>query len=452
MTARPERPTGGPADPPAKHSPLVRNAVLRFVLGSLVALIILAVGTAIVGGRVAERQALREARYRAALLAQRVAAPLVDDALRRRDPAAMTRIDGVLRERIRDGSLRHIKLWAADGTVLWADEEQLVGRTYAMPDDVRELFGTQEASAEVSTLDRAENSLERDERELLEVYAGAHDADGRPVVFEAYLPLDDLHRDEIAIVSGVLVVGLGGLLLFQAAVLPIAVRLARRVERAQAERSKMMRHALDASELERRRIAQELHDGVIQDMAGICFALPTVERQLRDDDGGVEARRTIRSVTSLVHKDANALRSMLIDLLPPDLGGAGFAMALEDIAGDAQEHGVAVQVDVDPALDVPPAAATLAYRVVREGMRNVVKHAAASSAVVRVRQGASSLEVVVSDDGSGLDPTKRVEPGHLGLQLLGNTVADFGGKVELGPGTDGGTVLRATIPVNLIPA
>jgi signal transduction histidine kinase len=213
----------------------------------------------------------------------------------------------------------------------------------------------------------------------------------------------------------------------------------------------MMRHALDASELERRRIAQELHDGVIQDMAGICFALPTVERQLGDDAAGREARRTVRNVTELVHKDASALRSMLIDLLPPDLGGAGFAMAMEDIARDAREHGIEVHLDVEQGPEVPHAAASLAYRVVREGMRNVVKHAAASTARVSVRDGEGSLEVTVSDDGKGLDTTQPVEPGHLGLQLLSETVADFGGSVALAAGVDGGTVLRATIPRNLIP-
>ena len=88
----------------------VRNAVIRFVLGSVAALLIVGLGTAYVACRVALDLGLRVARYRAQLLAQEVAAPLVDDALRRRDPAAIARVNAAMRPRMQDGALRHVKL------------------------------------------------------------------------------------------------------------------------------------------------------------------------------------------------------------------------------------------------------------------------------------------------------------------------------------------------------
>jgi signal transduction histidine kinase len=451
MTSRnePRVPPLSTEDADERSSP-VRNAVLRFVLGSVAALIIVGLGTAYVASQVAQDQALREARYRAQLLAQEVAAPLVDESVRSRDPAALARVEAAMRSRMKDGALRHVKLWAADGEVLWADEKQLIGKKYTLEEDVEPLFGTRDATADVSTLNKKENIAERDERELLEVYAGARDADGVPIVFEAYLPLDDLRRTEIAIVSGVLAVGLGGLLLFQAAVLPMAVGLARRVQRSHAERTKMVRHALDASELERRRIAEDLHDGVIQDMAGIAFALPTLETQLVDGPAGHEARQTLRTVTDLVHKDSTTLRTMLVDLYPPDLEGAGLEMAVQDLASGVKEHGVTVTTDFEPDLDVPLEVATLTYRVIREGLRNVVKHADASTAVVGVRRQGGVYVVTVSDDGRGPGEAKEVEPGHFGLQLLADTVHDLGGEVTLEPGAESGAVLRATIPADLV--
>jgi signal transduction histidine kinase len=235
-------------------------------------------------------------------------------------------------------------------------------------------------------------------------------------------------------------------------VLPLAIRLSRRVERQEAERSKMMRHALVASQLERRRIAQELHDGVIQDMAGICFALPTVVSQLPDDEGGKEARGTVESVTELVQKDATALRSMLLELYPPDLGGKGFAMAVRDIARSTSEQGVTTSVDVDPDLTAPLDVATLAYRVIREGLRNVVKHSGATMADVRMRVEGDRLDVTVSDDGRGVAPSQTVERGHFGLQLLRDTVSDFGGVLELRPNAPRGTVLHASMPIELLPS
>jgi signal transduction histidine kinase len=445
MTHRSNAPENG-------HSkPAVRQAVMRFLLGSALALVILAAGTVYVGSRIAEDQALSEARNVAKLLAQRVAAPLVTDAFRRNDPRAVQRLEAAMRERIRDGSIKHIKLWDPDGTVLWSDED-IIGEKFPIDEEDRKLFGTTDATAEVSGLDKEENVAEQDSEELLEVYAGARDRTGRPIMFEAYLPLDTLHRQELAIITGVLPVSIGGLLLFAVFVLPMAIRLSRRVERHEAERSKMMRHALVASELERRRIAQELHDGVIQDLAGITFALPTVAASLPDDEDGDEARETVDSVTELVQKDATALRSMLVELYPPDLGGKGFAMAVRDIARSASEQGVAVKVDVDPDLVVPLDVATLAYRVIREGLRNVVKHARATAAEVRMRVESGRLDVVVADDGQGVDPSTTAERGHLGLQLLRDTVSDLGGTLRLAANEPRGAVLNVSIPMDLIPS
>lgn len=435
-----------------QSKPAVRQALVRFLLGSVLALVILAAGTVYVGSRIAEDQALSEARNVARLLAQRVAAPLVTEAYRQGDPRAKRRLESAMRERIRDGSIVHIKLWNPDGTVLWSDESSMIGRAYPIDEEDRKLFGTTDATADVSTLDKKENVNEQSSGELLEVYAGARDDTGRPIMFEAYLPLDTLHRQEVAIITGVLPVGIGGLLLFAIVVLPMAIRLSRRVERHEAERSKMMRHALVASELERRRIAQELHDGVIQDLAGITFALPTVTASLPDDEDGNEARETVDSVTDLVQKDATALRSMLVELYPPDLGGKGFAMAVRDIARTASEQGVAVKVDVDPDLVVPLDVATLAYRVIREGLRNVVKHARATAAEVRMRVESGRLDVVVADDGEGVDPATTAERGHLGLQLLRDTVSDLGGTLRLGANEPRGAVLNVSIPMDLIPA
>ena len=79
---------------------------------------------------------------------------------------------------MRDGSVRHMKLWGADGTVLWSDESAIIGRRYPLPEDVQGLFATQGVFAELSSLDKAENAGERGEGELLEVYAGAVDAQG----------------------------------------------------------------------------------------------------------------------------------------------------------------------------------------------------------------------------------------------------------------------------------
>jgi signal transduction histidine kinase len=89
-------------------------------------------------------------------------------------------------------------------------------------------------------------------------------------------------RQQDAIVRATVLVGLAALLVFGVAVLPLSLRLARRVERAHMDRERMTQHALLSSELERRRIAQDLHDGVIQDLAGTGLVLPLVAGRVKE--------------------------------------------------------------------------------------------------------------------------------------------------------------------------
>jgi signal transduction histidine kinase len=91
----------------------------------------------------------------------------------------------------------------------------------------------------------------------------------------------------------------------------------------------------------------------------------------------------------------------------------------------------------------------LAYRVVREGLRNVVEHARAGVALVEITRVERRLHVRVSDDGVGLQQAPESEPGHLGIKLLADTLQDFGGWLELRPAASGGTELEASFPVPL---
>jgi signal transduction histidine kinase len=140
---------------------------------------------------------------------------------------------------------------------------------------------------------------------------------------------------------------------------------------------------------------------------------------------------------------------MITDIYPPNLEGPGFARAVHDLARSAGEQGVQVQVDMPPNLAIPVDTARLAYRVVREGLRNVAKHAHGTAAMVEVRQESERLVVSVSDNGRGVQRTE-VPEGHVGLRLLEDTIRDLGGQLALRSSPDGGALLEASFPVNLI--
>ncbi len=385
----------------------MREALLRFAVSSVVALLVLMLATFLVAAHIARQEALRDAQARGQAMGSLIAAPLVNAKIRAHVSGAGTELTAVMRNRMSDGSVLHVKLWSSDGEVLWSDEKTLVGRRFPLDADVKRLFGTQEATAEVSTLSKTENAGERARGELLEVYAGTFDADHAPMVFEAYFSSESMRQDERAITNGFLPIVIAALLLFQVAILPLALSLARRVERGLAERSTWMRHALLASDLERRRIAQDLHDGVIQDLAGLCYAMPTLEAQFtndppRDAPAIRTARDTTQRISQILRRDVAALRSMITDIYPPNLEGPGLATAVQDLARSAGERGVQVQVVIAADLTAPVDTARLAYRVVREGLRNVAKHAEATTARVEIRRTPEGIVVSVSDNGRGV--------------------------------------------------
>lgn len=450
MSAGPDGASGTVA--PARST--VRPAVLRFAAGSLVALVVLTSGTILVADRIARQQALEYASAQGAGVAHRVAAPLVDDAVRRDPGAASRELDLVMGNRMADGSLRHVKLWDDEGTIIWADDATLIGQRFELEPDVGTLFGTREVTAEVSDLSKDENRGERGEGELLEVYAGTFDADGVPLVFEAYLPVDRMEDDAHTIVTAFVPLVVGALVLFLAVVLPLAVSLLRRVDGAQQVQSRMMRHALLASDLERRRIAADLHDGVIQDLAGLGYALPTVSRGLGGTGSVDEARSVIDRAAGILQRDTTMLRTLMTDLYPPELEGEGLRDALEQLLeAGADEAGLAFDLIVPVGLSLPPEAARLTYRITREALRNVVKHAGAHRVVVEVERREDRVRVRVEDDGRGVgEATAGAADGHLGLRLLRDTLVDFGGGLHLGSSPAGGTLLEAWFPPDLVPA
>jgi signal transduction histidine kinase len=431
---------------------VVRKAVLRFLAWSLVALVIVGIATVAVSEHIARDEALRDAKLRGASMAHSVTAPLVDATVRAGDPDAVGRLATVVRNRMLDGSVNHVKIWSSDGQVIWSDDPSLTGRFYKLPPDAAPLFGTKQAVTDYSQLDRPEDELERQEGPLLEVFVGAYDADGVPVVVESHMSPDTMEADQQAIFAELLPLAIGSLLLFQLSIMPLSVSLARRVERSQRARADILRRALLSSELERRRLAQDLHDGVIQDLAGLSYMLPALLRSQEmstngngNGHGNGNAEASER-VLSILQRDIASLRTLMTDIYPPDLSDGELADAVKELAHRSGGPELEVHVEVPAGLRLEPDTARLAYRIVREGLRNVVRHAGARTASVLVSPDGDDLLVRVTDDGQGFSSVDQKEDGHLGVTLLADSVRDAGGHLDLRPGADSGTVLEARFP------
>ena len=434
-------------------TPVVRRAMARFVAVSVTALVALGTVTVLVDQRLAESTTLSEAERLTSQFSRNVVAPLVDSEFRTGAPGEKRRtVEAVLRNRMSDGSIVHIKLWAQGGRILWSDESELIGQVFALGEDENALFGTASVVSDLSDLDKVENATEAGEAPLLEVYAAASDADGQPLLFEAYWATNLLQAEQNATLTRTVPLSLGVLLVFLLVVLWLALRLARDVERREIERRELVGDALAASELERGRLAQDLHDGVIQDLSGLSYAIPALVAELPEE--AQSSKRVLEQVGVILQRDVAALRSLLTDVYPAELESGGLVPEIHVLAARAGERGVDVHVLVSPEVaDISLDVSRLTYRVVREGLRNTVSHADASHAWVRAFVADGNVEVEVEDDGRGLPASSTdaasESDGHVGLRLLSETVHRLGGRLTLTDGVSGGALLRATFPVEL---
>ena len=426
-----------------------RTALVRFVALSVLTLLLLAVGAVVVGERIAKQWAIDDARLRGAAVANVISGSLVDQRVRDGNEEALDRLGTVLRNAMAHGAIEHVKLWTPDGRILWSDNDVEVGQRFPLDPGVERLFGTDDVTAELSTLDNAQNTIERREGELLEVYAGTADAAGAPLVVEAYLTTDELREHQRTLLVTLLALAVGMLIAYFLVVVPLAVNLARGVERGQERYAQVLRRSLLATHRERLRIAHDLHDGVVQDLAGLRYAMPLVADQLPTTPDASLARETVADAYAMLGGDIQALRSLIMDIHPPDLEGPGLEEAARDLTTRVESAGIAVDLDVPTAPEWSLGTSRLIYRVLQEGLRNVVAHSGATRAAVAVRRQGADVHVQVSDDGRGPDANAEPEPGHVGLQLLREILSDFGGSLTLQPGRAGGAMLAATVPVDV---
>jgi signal transduction histidine kinase len=158
---------------------------------------------------------------------------------------------------------------------------------------------------------------------------------------------------------------------------------------------------LEATEAERRRLRQELHDGLGPSLTGVGLGLEAAQSGPFAGDPELLARLRTEVASSL-----EEIRRIIEDLRPVSLDGADLVTALERRVSAASAAGVVVRLVVDgPLPPLPPEVETAAFRIADEALNNVVRHAGARHCTVTLSAG-SSLRLVVADDGVGLDSAR----------------------------------------------
>jgi signal transduction histidine kinase len=429
--------------------PTTRSALLRFALGSAAAIAVALVGGYFALRSVAIDEAKRDTRQKVVEAAGLVESEL-SDAILRGDPAAVAAVDDLVVARVLSSSVVRVKLWSSDGEVLYSDFPQQIGGRFALDEEQLRLLDEGGAEVEVSDLDRAENAFERPEGELIEAYTPIRTPSGTPLLFEMYERLGSVTASAERLMRALAPPILGAIALIVLAQGPLVWSLTRRLQRGHEEREQLLANAIAASNRERRRVASYLHDGAVQDIAGVAFALtPLADRAL--ERGEVAESEELQQAVTRLRQTVRSLRTLLVDLHPPHLAAMGLEAAISDLVSPLEARGVAVEVDLDGSQRLSRDAEALVYRVAQEAVRNAIAYADASAVRIELKDANGVARLVVADDGRGFTLDERArssEDGHLGLSLLEELAAQAGGRLLVRSAPGDGTRLELEVPAS----
>lgn len=209
---------------------------------------------------------------------------------------------------------------------------------------------------------------------------------------------------------------------------------------------------LESQETERQRLAQELHDGPLQELHSLDFGLVTLARYL-ESEAALDHWNAMRTMLQSVSRQ---LRTLCQDLRPPALGPFGLSAVLYSYAENFQLLHPDVRVDLeldDDNQQLPEPVRVTLYRICQQALRNVAQHANAENVRIILHLNDNWVTLTVEDDGAGFNtPTTWLEwahEGRFGLFEAFQRAAAIGGELEIDSQPAQGVRLRVTAPLTL---
>lgn len=363
--------------------------------------------------------------------------PAITPGLLAGDPLAFQQFDEFVRQQLLTPDTLRLTLYTADGTVVWALLPERVGDRDALPPEAMEVLQNGRPSAQHTDPHGTGN-------EAVEVLALVEGPAGDPLLWEADLPREELaHRaDRVVWTAAALeLLGLGVLLTAQGV---LGRSIVRRHDRERAYRRWLTQRASEIAQVERRRIAADLHDGVVQDLTGLAL-------DLEAPVGGVEGlgeaeRRERQELASRLRRATAQLRGQAAELYPPAAADIDVEDSIERLL-ERLPHTMQGTMIVDEDASVSPSYRWLVFRTAQEAIRNAVQHSGASLLTVRLRSSTTGTILSVEDDGVGFSPkADAVQPGHMGLSLLADTAKGAGASLTIRSAPGEGTTVRLETP------
>jgi signal transduction histidine kinase len=217
-------------------------------------------------------------------------------------------------------------------------------------------------------------------------------------------------------------------------------RLRAEAETRETERARLSDQLISAEQEERRRLANELHDGAVQSMSGIALMLDAAIDSV--EQGKLEEATSVLNGALVRHRDTiRSLRDLSFNLEPVVLRDQGLAPAVKALAENlGLEHRMQIDVDVDAAEALTEQARAALYQIIREAIAQAVRRGPPSRVEVRVsptRDG--GFETVIADDAPG-------ERRRASFDSIAERARTLSGEITVEQGADGGTTVRVALP------
>lgn len=198
-------------------------------------------------------------------------------------------------------------------------------------------------------------------------------------------------------------------------------------------------------DVERKRVAQELHDDIGQRLALVGFDLNDVEQPSRIS-GGPEAEQKLRTIRQSIESIASDLHRISHNLHPAALMCLGLVSALRTLSRDFSKRiDVEFTSNVASSLASPDVALSL-YRVTQECLTNVAKHSGSARAKVVLTERPEALHLTIADDGTGFG-IQTLRSSGLGFVSIRERVRRVGGDLEIASAPRRGVTVRVRVPL-----
>lgn len=427
-----------------------RRLLVQLLVGVLVVLALVTLAGSLAARALAEREAEADAATRASILAGAVVRPALERSVVEGDPRATADFDAFIRRHVLVDDVVRVKIWDATGRVIYADEPQLVDRRFTLDAEQREALDKGTTHAEISDLDSSENAFEGADR-LVEVYRPMDLPGGDPGLFEVYTSYEPVGQRVTTLWRGFTLITMASMLAVLLLLAPILWTLFDRVRRHERHRTELLERSADASAAERRRVAADLHDGPVQELAATSFVVAGAAAQARSE-GADGVAGALEQAAASVRASITSLRTLLTDIYPTALVSGGLGAALEDLAQTATTPEVRVSADVETTAErlLDEEQSRTVFRLAQESVRNAVKHAGPCDVSLRLSHDAGVVTLDVVDDGRGFDVATALagaDPGHLGLRILGDLAQSPGVSAQVSSHRGAGTHVRVVVEV-----